>query len=100
MKWIFANENIKKAESLNEGKTPIKSKVIDKTCEIIYMRYDDGYLFFHVFINMEWKLMEIIDRCVNMHINHVHCHDECLILFFGESECDQTGGEYDNPWHV
>ena len=60
--------------------------VYENMCMILYEGDDDGYLFAHAFLTMEWNFMARADNCVNMHVNHVQWQDDCLLFFFGKSK--------------
>ena len=80
----MVNNEIRRGESLNEGKIPRSFSVYENVCKILYEGDDDEYLFAHAFFTMEWNLMVRADNCVNVHVNHVQWQDDCSPFFFGK----------------
>ena len=49
---------------------------------------------------MECNFMTRMDKCVNMHVQHIQWRSSSLIYYFGTSKVNQTGDRANDPCHL
>eukprot|EP00957_Ditylum_brightwellii_P117287 8945363-Ditylum_brightwellii.AAC.1 len=100
MKHTISKANAKSGDSLDKGKQCMTFNVYTKYCEILIAGEGDDYIYAHCFLTLEWNLLSCSDNCFAMYLCHVQWTDNCLLLYFGTSQCDQIGEKLGEPWHV
>jgi hypothetical protein len=101
MSWTRRKVSSQKKENkflIMEGKRQIIFQDYEKLCEVLLKHEKDEFV--HCFLAIEWNLMARSQNIVDCHVKNVYFGNDCLVFQFAKTNCDQTGKNSDQLWHV
>ena len=95
-----AREDQATGQRIQVGKDSLKKDVYEYICELLLGSTDKAAIFAHCFLTLQWNLIGRSESVTNSHVAHLEWEDDCLIIYFAHTKCDQTGLKRDEPWHL
>ena len=85
---------------LKVGKESLNKDVYEFICSLLLKSSDVTSTFAHFFITLQWNLIGRSESVTNSHVMHLEWIDDCIVIYFAHTKCDQEGLKRDEPWHI
>jgi len=106
-KKSIANKKNKGIMKMQEGKAPLSFQGYNTLCETFCTiqpqgrRFNaDEVIFGWVYTTLSWNTMGRSHSVGGLMLQHIRWKDDCLVITFAKSKCDQTGEGLSNDKHV
>lgn len=95
-----AREDQATGQRIQVGKDSLKIEVYEYICQLLLESSENTAIFAHCFVTLQWNLIGRSESVTNSHVAHLEWENDCLIIYFAHTKCDQTGLKRDEPWHL
>ena len=81
-KKMLTREAVNRGQSCNTSKTPLSIGVYWKMFQIFILYNKPEHIFAHYFLTLCFSLMDWSDNSVVLHLNHIECSYDRIIIYF------------------